>query len=293
MSNGNPSISIFDNTSHNGNSISLRVDENLGTKRTDYFVIKSGSYTERINISQAGKSATHLSVTTDNVSFSSSGGSRSITVSTDGEWRISTETNSWGYTSINGNTITLRVDANDGDLIKAVVDKSKRDNIYDSTTKDIPASDGKSPSYEYPTIPNYQIYEDIENGGSNGNSGGTGHGSFANSNSGTANSNQKGSDNTGNGTHSQRADPSNNANNPISGESQSYDMQSANSQSGASGAGQFSADSNLESQSVVKQIIIDEDEFFKVTGISFIILLIILTIGLYYREDIREMKSKL
>lgn len=99
----------------NGNSISLRVDENLGTKRTDYFVIKSGSYTERINISQAGKSATHLSVSTDNVSFSSSGGSSSITVSTDGEWRISTETNSWGHTSINGNTITLRVDANDGD----------------------------------------------------------------------------------------------------------------------------------------------------------------------------------
>lgn len=99
----------------NGNSISLRVDENLGTKRTDYFVIKSGSYTERINISQAGKSATRLSVSTDNVSFSSSGGSRSITVSTDGEWRISTETNYWGHTNINGNTITLRVDANDGD----------------------------------------------------------------------------------------------------------------------------------------------------------------------------------
>ena len=99
----------------NGNSISLRVDENPETKRTDYFVIKSGSYTERINISQAGKSATRLSVSTDNISFSSSGGSRSITVSTDGEWRISTETNSWGHTSINGNTITLRVDANDGD----------------------------------------------------------------------------------------------------------------------------------------------------------------------------------
>lgn len=99
----------------NGNSISLKVDENSGTKRTDYFVIKSGSYTERINILQAGKSATRLSVSTDKVSFSSSGGSKTITVSTDGEWRISTETNSWGHTSINGNTITLRVDANNGD----------------------------------------------------------------------------------------------------------------------------------------------------------------------------------
>lgn len=47
------------------------------------------------------------------------------------------------------------------------------------------------------------------------------------------------------------------------------------------------------SQSVVKQILIDEDEFFKVTGISFIILLIMLTIGFYYREDICEMKSKM
>ena len=96
----------------NGNSISLRVDENTGTKRTDYFVIKSGSYTKRINISQAGKSATRLSVSTDNVSFSSSGGSRTITVSTDGEWQISTGTAGWGHTSISGNTITLRVDEN-------------------------------------------------------------------------------------------------------------------------------------------------------------------------------------
>ena len=39
--------------------------------------------------------------------------------------------------------------------------------------------------------------------------------------------------------------------------------------------------------------IIDEDEFFKVTGISFIVLLILLTIGFYYREDIKEMKSKM
>lgn len=96
----------------NGNSISLRVDENPGTKRTDYFVIKSGSYTERINISQAGKSATRLSVSTENVSFSYTGGSRTITVYTDGEWQISTGTAGWGHTSISGNTITLRIDEN-------------------------------------------------------------------------------------------------------------------------------------------------------------------------------------
>ena len=96
----------------NGNSISLRVDENSGIKRTDYFVIKSGSYTERINISQAGKSATHLSVSPESVSFSYSGGRRTITVSTDGEWQISTGTAGWGHTSISGNTITLRIEEN-------------------------------------------------------------------------------------------------------------------------------------------------------------------------------------
>ena len=96
----------------NGKSISLSVDENPGTKRTDYFVIKSGSYEKRINITQAGKTATHLSASPDNTSFSYSGGTRAITVSTDGEWQISIGTAEWGHTSISGNTITLSIDEN-------------------------------------------------------------------------------------------------------------------------------------------------------------------------------------
>ena len=99
-------------TSINGNTIILTVGENNGEYRTDYFVIKSGSIEKRINISQGGKSATHLSASPDNVSFSSSGGTRTITISTDGEWRISTGTAGWGHTSISGNTITLRIDEN-------------------------------------------------------------------------------------------------------------------------------------------------------------------------------------
>lgn len=102
-------------TSVNGKTLNLECGENTGIARNSYLILKSGTKTLRLDITQAGKSATRLSVSTDNISFSSSGGSRSITVSTDGEWRISTETNSWGHTSINGNTITLRVDANDGD----------------------------------------------------------------------------------------------------------------------------------------------------------------------------------
>lgn len=96
----------------NDNSILLSVDENPGIKRTDYFVIKSGSKEKRINISQDGKPATRLSVSTENVSFGKAGGRRSITVSTNGEWRIGVGTASWAHTSISGNTITLRVDEN-------------------------------------------------------------------------------------------------------------------------------------------------------------------------------------
>lgn len=98
----------------NGNSISLSVDENPGTKRTDYFVIKSGSYTERINISQAGKHASFLNPSQTNISVSHSGGTRTITVTTDGTWEFGTDTESWIDLSRSGNTITLNISSYSG-----------------------------------------------------------------------------------------------------------------------------------------------------------------------------------
>lgn len=98
----------------NGNSISLSVDENPGTKRTDYFVIKSGSYTERINISQAGKHASFLNPSQTNISVSHSGGTRTITVTTDGTWEFGTDTKSWIDLSRSGNTITLDISSYSG-----------------------------------------------------------------------------------------------------------------------------------------------------------------------------------
>ena len=98
----------------NGNSISLSVDENPGTKRTDYFVIKSGSYTERINISQAGKQASFLNPSQTNISVSHSGGTRTITVTTDGTWEFGTDTESWIDLSRSGNTITLVISSYSG-----------------------------------------------------------------------------------------------------------------------------------------------------------------------------------
>lgn len=102
-------------TSINGKTLNLECGENSGIARGSYLILKSGTKTLRLDITQAGKSATRLDVSTSNVEFIADGGSKTITVSTDGEWRISTETNSWGHTNINGNAITLRVDANNGD----------------------------------------------------------------------------------------------------------------------------------------------------------------------------------
>jgi len=193
--------------------------------------------------------------------------------------------------TIKGGSGVFTVDAADGDKIRATVDYSNRDNTYDSNTKSTKPLNGQSPTYDYPSIPNYQLYEDIGTGGGNGNGDGSGDGSGGDATRGNGKSSQDSSSN-GNATQSKRADPSSSASNPVNDVSQSADVPDAVSQAGASEPS--SGDSGSPgSQSVVKQILIDEDEFFKVTGISFIILLIILTVAWYYREDISEMKSKM
>lgn len=97
--------------SRSGNTLYLRVDaNNSSSSRTDYFTISSGSKSIRVDISQ-GK-GNSLTVSSESLSFSSAGGSRTITVNSSSSWRIGTKTYDWGHLSTNGNTITLRVDAN-------------------------------------------------------------------------------------------------------------------------------------------------------------------------------------
>lgn len=196
------------------------------------------------------------------------------------------------YTTNNGKSISITisggagvftVDANDGDLIKAIVDNSRRDNTFDSNSQTVQPINGVTPSYNYPTIPY----------GGNGDGNGNGDGTGGDANKGNGASNQGSSQNTGNSTHSQKTNPSNSANNPVNDVSQSYDTQTTNSAEAASEVSNGNTgNAGSQSQSVVKQINIEEDEFYRVTGITFIVLLIILTIGFYYREDIKEMNSK-
>lgn len=97
--------------SRSGNTLYLRVDaNNSSSSRTDYFTISSGSKSIRVDISQ-GK-GNSLTVSTESLSFSSAGGSRTITVNSSSSWKIGTKTYDWGHLSTNGNTVTLRVDAN-------------------------------------------------------------------------------------------------------------------------------------------------------------------------------------
>ena len=188
--------------------------------------------------------------------------------------------------TVKGGIATFTVNGADGDLISSIVDKSKRDNTFDAsmiTTAEV--INGNSPSYSYPSIKyesNYIMSDDSNSDSGSGNSSGSGSGL----NSGNS---QKNSGTHGNSTLSQNQNPSSNPSKPINSASQNYQSyeSSVSSQSSESGGG-----SDSQPQSVVKQIIIDEDDFFKLTGISFIVLIMILTIGAYYRDDIKEMNSK-
>lgn len=181
--------------------------------------------------------------------------------------------------TIKGGIGTFTVDAVDADIIKATVDRTSRKNIYDSNTPAKKPQNGQTPTYDYPSI-------DYGEGQGNGNGNGQGTGSGQ---GGQGNGTQS-SDNTGNSSSSQNIGSNSNPANQANDVSQNYDTSQSVSQAGASVS---SGGANLDSQSVVKQIVIEDDEFFKVKGLAIIILIILLTLGLYYREDIKEMKSKL
>ena len=97
--------------SRSGNTLYLRVDaNNSSSSRTDYFTISSGSKSIRVDISQ-GKGIS-LTVSSESLSFPSSGGSQTITVNSSSSWRIGTGTYSWGHLATAGNSVTVSLDTN-------------------------------------------------------------------------------------------------------------------------------------------------------------------------------------
>lgn len=132
----NESWSISTNTydwghlTRSGNSLTLRIDRNpLSSTRTDYFVIKSQSGQEqRVNITQQGYVA-YLNLSTQSLTFSSSGGSQTITISSAPDWVVSVNPYNWGHLSRNGDYLTYRVDANYSSTNRTDYIKIKAGNI--------------------------------------------------------------------------------------------------------------------------------------------------------------------
>ena len=193
--------------------------------------------------------------------------------------------------TLSGGTGVFKVDAANGDLVKATVDSSHRDNTYNDDIKSSSnPTNGVSPSYDYPDIP-YVPDEGMEGDSGSGSGGnGNGNGNGGNANSGNGQSSQSG-ENVGNSTNGQRSEPAAGSNNPVNDAANAQDASSQASSSEGTSGGSGSAGS--QKQSVVKQIIFDEDEFYKVSGILFIVLLIICTIIFHYRKDISEMMSEM
>ena len=105
-------IASWGHLTKNGNQLSIKIDRNTNTSsRSDWFTVKAGNKEKRINISQVGSSAS-LSVSSENLSFSSDGGTRTITIATNETWQIGTTTASWGHVTKSGNQLSVRIDKN-------------------------------------------------------------------------------------------------------------------------------------------------------------------------------------
>lgn len=97
----------------NGDKIKIKVDpspDNL--ERTDYFVLKSGEMTRRIDIKQSGE-IPYINITKNSIDFERKGGKETIRVSSNANWEVNYYyTSSWIQTSKEGNVLIVKVPQN-------------------------------------------------------------------------------------------------------------------------------------------------------------------------------------
>ena len=193
--------------------------------------------------------------------------------------------------TVSGGISVFKVTDVTADIFKATIDKSPRTADYDrDSSADLSEYSGESPQYSYPSISGYGLYEDF---GGAGEGEYIGEGDYGDATKGNGDFSGENSEFTGNGTTTQKADPSSSANSQVNDVSQSSESQASSQESASKSSGDYSSGATSGEKSVVKQIIIDDEDIFRVTGMSFIVLLIALTIGYYYKDDIKEMKNKL
>lgn len=104
-----------------GGKIVINVSKNEGAERSGrvevkaystLFGVRTGSNSSTIYVKQSTGHASYINVSYDDITFDQYGGSKNITVTSDGYWSISESIASWGHLSIKGNTISIRVDSN-------------------------------------------------------------------------------------------------------------------------------------------------------------------------------------
>lgn len=98
----------------NGNTLTLRVDKNhSSSSRSDSFFIKSGTKELKVSISQNGSTATpYLTLSKTSLSFTSYGGTETISIRSNNTWRIKVNVASWVHITSSGNTLTIKIDEN-------------------------------------------------------------------------------------------------------------------------------------------------------------------------------------
>jgi hypothetical protein len=88
-----------------GNQITLTVEPNNQVEeRTDYFVLKSGEKTCRVNIKQYGR-IPYLSVSSTSLEYLTEGGRQTIHVTANCEWKVSVPPAYWVQLTKSGNDI--------------------------------------------------------------------------------------------------------------------------------------------------------------------------------------------
>ncbi len=97
----------------NQNKVTLRVDENTGTSlRKNSFVLKLVGYDKSVRVTFEQEGVKVLYVSPEHLNFKASGETKTVTISSNGTWKLDSNTLSWAHTTQSGNVISIRTDKN-------------------------------------------------------------------------------------------------------------------------------------------------------------------------------------
>ena len=103
--------------SKSSDGVTLKIERNETNKsREDYFTIKSGKLTKRVNIKQSAnkkRENPYLNLSTTEISVSHEGGTKRINITCDSIWKIDIGTRKWIKLSKSSDGVTLKIERNE------------------------------------------------------------------------------------------------------------------------------------------------------------------------------------